>query len=135
MNNGDRTDLSGLTGEQLQAAVRSITADPAFARLLGEIRGDGGKAEAPPIPAVTPEMMAKLPQMMTALAPLVGGANPLSETKGGKADPNEAEKRRKLLQALKPYLSDNRREAVDGIMRMSDLTELLSKMKPPESSS
>ena len=141
MSDTEKTDLggalSGISGEQLQAAVQSIAADPAFGKLLGELQGKSGDAPVQ-IPPVTPEMMAKLPQMMSALAPLVSGGD------GGKKSPavqdaekvslHDAEKRKKLLAALKPYLSGSRRDAVDSIARMTELTDLLSTLKPPGSS-
>ena len=65
-----------LSSEALGHAVSSILADPAFGRLLSELRGEGGEAAAsaePAVPAVTPQMLEKLPQMMAALRPLVEG--------------------------------------------------------------
>lgn len=140
MSDTEKTDLSaalsGISGEQLQAAVQSIAADPAFGKLLGDLQGKNGTP--PQMPAVTPEMMAKLPQMMAALAPLVsvgdGGKTPSPSSGGERASLHDAEKRKKLLAALKPYLSGNRRDAVDSIARMSELTDLLSTMKLPGSS-
>jgi hypothetical protein len=64
-----------MSGEELQGAVESILASPAFSQILGQLQGKSGgeEAPAPAVPAITPEMMQKLPQMMSALAPLVGG--------------------------------------------------------------
>ncbi len=141
MSDTEKTDLSaalnGISGEQLQAAVQSIAADPAFGKLLGELQGKSGAAPVQ-MPAVTPEMMAKLPQMVSVLAPLVSGGEsgksspPAQGTE--KASLHDAEKRKKLLAALKPYLSGNRRDAVDSIARMTELTDLLSTLKLPGSS-
>jgi len=122
-------DLSGMSGEQLQSTVQSIVSDPAFGRLLAQMQGKTdvpAESEPPQIPAITPEMMAKLPQMMSALAPIVGGSQSGGgEQSGGRSAPNDAERRKKLLAALKPYLSDHRREAVDGILKVTEMTELL----------
>ena len=126
MSDTGKTDLNGISGEQLQAAVQSIAADPAFGKLLGELQGKSGDAPVQ-IPAVTPEMMAKLPQMMAALAPSAAQGT-------DRASLHDAEKRKKLLAALKPYLSGSRRDAVDSIARMTELTDLLSTLKPPGSS-
>ena len=111
-------------------------ADPSFAKLLGEIQGGKeGEAEPPKPPALTPEMMAKLPEMMTALAPLVGrgghGGHGASGGHGGEGKtPSEAEKRKKLLAALRPYLNENRRGAVDSILKVTEMTDLLEGLKP-----
>jgi hypothetical protein len=69
-------------------------------------------------------MMQKLPQMMSALAPLVGGKGE-EKSSGGKKEPNEGEKRKRLLSALRPYLSDNRREALDQVLKVTEMTDLL----------
>ena len=126
--------LNGLSGEQLQTAVQSILSDPAFGKLLREVQGGEGE-QTPVIPAVTPEMMAKLPQMMSALAPLVGSAKKADSDKKeeGRTNTADSEKRKKLLMALRPYLSDNRREAVDGILKMTEMTDLLGGLQLPGS--
>jgi Sec-independent protein translocase protein TatA len=126
--------LNGLSGEQLQTAVQSILSDPAFGKLLREVQGGEGE-QTPAIPNVTPEMMAKLPQMMSALAPLVGSAKKADSDKKeeGRTNTADSEKRKKLLMALRPYLSDNRREAVDGILKMTEMTDLLGGLQLPGS--
>lgn len=126
--------LNGLSGEQLQTAVQSILSDPAFGKLLREVQGGEGE-QTPAIPTVTPEMMAKLPQMMSALAPLVGSAKKADSDKKeeGRTNTADSEKRKKLLMALRPYLSDNRREAVDGILKMTEMTDLLGGLQLPGS--
>lgn len=126
--------LGGISEEQLQSAVQSIASSPAFGKLLGEMQGksDGTPMQLPPI---TPEMMAKLPQMMAALAPLTGAGKESPSAQGtDKASLHDAEKRKKLLAALKPYLSGSRRDAVDSIARMTELTDILSALKLPPSS-
>ena len=120
-----------LSSEELGQAVSSILADPAFGRLLSELRGEGGDAaasaapvSAPAVSAVTPQMLEKLPQMMAALRPLVEGA----EKGQGKEADDEAARRRRLLSALRPYLSDKRRGAVDNILRITEMTDLLGNL-------
>lgn len=128
--------LGNLSGEQLQSAVQSILGDPAFGKLLAQVQGKSPE-ETPAVPSITPEMMAKLPQMMSALAPLVqSGAGAEEKPKeGSKGGAGEAEKRRKLLLALRPYLSDGRREAVDGILKVTEMTDLLGDLHLPGSRS
>ena len=122
--------LNGLSGEQLQTAVQSILSDPAFGKLLREVQG--GESEQPPaIPTVTPEMMAKLPQMMSALSPLLSGGKGGGEGRkedGPGGSTGDAEKRKRLLAALKPYLSSSRRDAVDSILKVTEMTDLMGKM-------
>lgn len=138
MSETNDTMLSGLSGDQLQNAVQSILRDPAFGKLLSEVQGKR-EDEPPAVPAITPEMMAKLPQMMTALAPLVGSSAGESHAKkeGGdtKSTANDAERRKKLLMALRPYLSEGRRDALDGIVKVTEMTDLLGGLHLPGSHS
>ena len=119
-------DISNMSGEELQGAVESILASPAFSQILGQLQGKSAEEDQkkPAVPAITPEMMQKLPQMMSALAPLVGGKGE-EKSSGGKKEPNEGEKRKRLLSALRPYLSDNRREALDQVLKVTEMTDLL----------
>jgi hypothetical protein len=124
-----------MSGEELQGAVESILASPAFSQILGQLQGKSAEEEQkkPAVPAITPEMMQKLPQMMSALAPLVGGGGKSEKTDGGGKGGDEGEKRKKLLAALRPYLSDSRRGAVDQILKVTEMTDLLGTlgdMKP-----
>ena len=119
-------DITNMSGEELQGAVQSILSNPAFAQILGQLqgKGDGEVQNAPAVPAITPEMMQKLPQMMSALAPLMGGKGE-GKPSGGKKEINDGEKRKRLLAALRPYLSDNRRGAVDQILKVTEMTDIL----------
>lgn len=120
-------DISNLSGEELQGAVQSILSNPAFSQLLGQLQGKGDSKESktPSVPTITPEMMQKLPQMMSALAPLVGGGGKESSSGGTGKGPSDGEKRKRLLAALRPYLSDSRRGAVDQILKVTEMTDLL----------
>lgn len=120
-------DLSQMSGEELQGAIREVMETPAFAQILGQLQGGSLEKESPKpaVPSITPEMMQKLPQMMSALAPLVGGGGGSGQSGGPEKAGNEGDKRKKLLSALRPYLSDNRRGAVDQILKVTEMTDLL----------
>lgn len=119
-------DISNMSAEELQGAVQSILSNPAFGQILGQLQGKGEEEQNPPaMPAITPEMMQKLPQMMSALAPLMGGAGKEKSSGGSAKDGHEGEKRKRLLAALRPYLSDGRRDAVDQILKVTEMTDLL----------
>lgn len=103
-----------------------------------------------------PEIAAKLPRIMEALAPVMAemqGENaaqaeaakpdsaPVSAAPAGAPDamlakllsgvtkPRESSARRiALLKALEPYLSDNRREAMEYICKVSGLLDILSEV-------
>ena len=47
------------------------------------------------------------------------------KSEGGKKELNDGEKRKRLLSALRPYLSDNRRDALDQVLKVTEMTDLL----------
>ena len=135
-------DISAMSPEELQGAVQSILANPAFAKLAAEVSGGTASAQpqdtqstpasAPAMPQISPEMLAKLPQMMSAMAPLLSGRQGKGDGgKGGKDDGNkdgDAERRKRLLAALKPYLSSQRKDAIDSILKVTEMTDLLGQL-------
>lgn len=82
-----------------------------------------------------PALMEKLPQIMAMLKPMLVASAPSAPTHATVA-PAEAEKRKpsvsderdKLLLALKPFLSHERQEAVDAILRIAKLGILLKQI-------
>lgn len=78
------------------------------------------KGEAEPTSArqevLPPDIMSKLPSILS----LLGGAS---------SSPKKSEdaKREALLKALKPYLNHSRAEAVDKVLELSKLGEILKK--------
>ena len=69
----------------------------------------------------TDAMMQKLPQMMKLLSPMLSGGG--AKGQGSSAVPSD--KRTCLLLAIKPYLSPERCEAIDYIVKFSKLSEIL----------
>lgn len=67
--------------------------------------------------SVESELSEKLPDIVSAVK-LLGAGN------GGKQK-HVDDKRIRLLLALRPYLSDHRRDVVDYIIRMNDLGEMI----------
>ncbi len=133
-------DISSMSSEELQGAVQSILANPAFAKLAAEVSGGTASAQtqdtqsapasAPAMPQISPEMLAKLPQMMSAMAPLLSGMQGKGDggkDGGGKKD-GDAERRKRLLAALKPYLSSQRKDAIDSILKVTEMTDLLGRL-------
>ncbi len=125
MSETGKKDLSSMNPADLQNAVQTILGDPAFGKLLGEITGGGEEKAAPAaVPQISPDMLSKLPQMMSALAPLLSGGEKKSNSTAG----DDGEKRKRLLAALRPYLSGARRDAVDSIMKVTEMTDIMGKM-------
>ena len=93
-----------------------------------------------------PELMAKLPQIMAMLRPMLEqqpaadsttGASPAAAqtAPAGPAVPAIAtpqkkatDRRTALLVALKPFLSDDRKNAVDAMLRISALGDVLRRL-------
>ena len=66
---------------------------------------------------------------MTSLAPLLAGLNGGGfGGGGGGGDRGKDDERACLLRALKPYVSPGRREAIDTMIRLTRLTDLLKHM-------
>lgn len=82
-----------------------------------------------------PAFLAKMPQMLSAIAPMLQNVGtqpasaPTAALPSSPVNTSEQAKRNALLLALKPYLSHERAEAVDHIIRLTGLIELFSLMK------
>ncbi len=68
-----------------------------------------------------PEIMQKLPEVMAALSPMLGG-NSGTEKKSH-------DKKTALLNALRPYLSAGRCEAIDYIARLEKLSDVVKNIR------
>ena len=82
-----------------------------------------------------PEMMAKLPDVMKMLAPMMqqtqsaeGASAPVSATPSHGAGQDRHSCRNDLLLALKPFLSPERCRAIDMLLGLSRLGDVLQKM-------
>ncbi len=88
-----------------------------------------------------PEILAKLPQIISAARPILSSLQsstaqphsqdashpPLSASQNTNSSPHTL-----LLSALKPYLSQSRQDALDGIVRITGLMEVMRMLRPPE---
>ena len=70
-----------------------------------------------------PELMAKLPQLFAAMKPMLS-----AERSQEKKDLSPEEKRTALLLAIKPYLSPERRQAVDTVLMIARLGSILKQL-------
>ena len=106
--------------------------------------------QSPPNPAdglgavlSNPELMAKLPQVMAMLRPMMEQASAAqsAQTDSGAAataatssalsvspQKKPTDNRSALLLALKPFLSEDRRNAVDAMLRLSALGDVLRRL-------
>ena len=77
-----------------------------------------------------PEMMARLPQMIALLKPMIEAGGEKKGVEAVSFKPTAvSQSREHLLLALKPFLSKGRCDAVDAILRISQLGEVLGRLK------
>lgn len=99
----------------------------------------GGLAEGLGAVLSDPELMAKLPQIMAMLRPMMaqgaaqapatsGGANTEIPSTVAPVAARQDDHRSALLLALKPFLSDDRQRAVDAMLRLSKLGDVLRQL-------
>ena len=106
---------------------------------LGEKAPPSPKQETQSMPAPStdllatllsnPAMLEKLPQILSALKPLLAATPPQESAPAAVVLHDPVVDRDNLLCALKPFLSKERKEAVDSILRISKLGEFLKQMK------
>ena len=76
-----------------------------------------------------PALLEQLPQMISVIKPLLASMPPPSPTGAVPASSSPEGCRDNLLHALKPFLSGNRRDAVDTILRISRLGTVFKQLK------
>lgn len=132
--------------DELSSAAMKLMSDDSFGELLSSVRSAisanaenysptdtspvGSEAEsaaqnaasgtASPIsaiPQISPELLSKLPEIMSALSAGTSGGD---ERKGA----SRMADRKRLLTAMKPFLSENRRNAVDSIVNIAGIADL-----------
>ncbi len=145
------------TPQAFPEALSGILSDPDLLRRVGELiksststAGSAGEPTAVPAAASAPspenatvsqnslpdglsrvlsdpQALEKLPAIMAALRPmLTGDAAP--RTPSAHSDSNEGNRDRLLL-ALRPFLSPERRRAIDTILRLSKLGAVFGELK------
>lgn len=122
--------------ESLKAAMQS-TATPTSAEKAPSTESAGTAVLASTTPAMNadglatvlsnPELMAKLPSIMTMLKPMMDGKKEEKQESAHKKSSEDY--RNELLCALKPFLSPERRNAVDAMLRISQLGSVLKHIK------
>ena len=119
----------------LSDAIEKLMANPEIISMVASALGkpaaneDTDKGESEETKAVSiPTPPPDVGNIISALSPLLSGAN---KSAGGKHhEGSDASKNREaLLYALRPYISQGRREAIDYILQLSRITELLKQAK------
>ena len=76
-----------------------------------------------------PALLEQLPQMLSVIKPLLASMPPPKAASSAPAPSSPEGCRDNLLHALKPFLSDHRRDAVDTILRISRLGTVFKQLK------
>ena len=125
-------NISSMLGKSEDGAAERTVAQPINAPPIGH-----GDAMTDGISRVlsNPEMMAKLPDVMRMIAPMMQQTQPArgeSSPSPATSSQSEAKDRRgcrnDLLIALKPFLSSERCRAIDMLLGLSRLVDVLQKM-------
>ena len=107
--------MAALSG--IAASLKTQTSEPSV-----EAEPTAKTASAPqsetPIAPLSPEIMEKLPSVMAALSPMLHGSG----------EKKAYDKKTALLNALRPYLSAGRCEAIDYIARLEKLGDVVKNM-------
>ena len=137
----------------LPGIISEILESPKLAEIMQSIRlpeksEDAKEDDAPVIPSIPPEVLAKLPDVISALTggegdtknitdKLPGVMNTLSaatepkKTKKPSLLSNDA-RRKALLRALRPYMSDRRQNIIDTVIRLESMAEIMSTLMEVE---
>ncbi len=105
MSDGADTLSRLLEDPEIQAAANDSGDDSTALPTAGSLLG-----------ALPPDLMAKLPALMGALGPMLG-------TGGGQKNEKTA-----LLLALKPYMSPQRCDAIDKLIMLSRLGDVMQRL-------
>ena len=118
--------------------ISKLMSDPQILGTLSSLMGKGIDSDKPTeekndaqvasAPPSTDALASRLPQMMEALAPVLSSVG--NEKKGSNGAlnnilPKHDDKRICLLRAIKPYVSRGRGEAIDYMIQISKLSELM----------
>ena len=111
--------------EPEETPPRTAEAEPASAPPAGGEAGGGENGDAPALAGLlsNPELLRMLPVVLSLVTSL-GGGTPQKNALPA-APKSEGEKRAALLRAVKPYLSPERADAVEIVLKVTELIDLL----------
>ena len=128
----DREDIRSESGLQISSMIDKIMANPELISMVASALGGGSKssesgesaepAREEPVRAETLPSMERLPELVAALSPMLSAQGSSPSPRGKLSTPSD--KRACLLTALKPYMSRERCEAIDYMIRLGALSEV-----------
>lgn len=120
----------GALPPELEGALNRILEHPeilsavasAFGKSSQEAPSSSDDSRSPPAQKAATDPSSSL-GTLSSLAPLLSGLG-----KESKGSPDREDSRSCLLIALKPYVNEHRRQAIDTMLRFSQISELLGHM-------
>ena len=142
----ERTKTEAAASKDPPAGIEGLLASPELLRTLGTMIGNfskpkdtsGAPAPTPPpndgLSALlsSPDFMEKLPGIIETLAPVISGLQAPPHAEPPKSVPAPTDRsgcRDQLLLSLKPFLSQKRCDAIDTMLRIAALSQVLGQMK------
>ena len=114
------TALAALKNSSSAASAQSVPTQEPPQQVEPEDKDEESKQVSTPVGQDTSELMRNLAPMLSMLtAPRSSAVS------------KEADSRAALLVALRPYLSESRREAIDYIIKISQVSDLIKKASRP----
>ena len=123
---------------QLGDIIGKLTSDPELMGKIFSVLGkdtpvEQKKEDLNPSPAVTVQapppasndIASKLPEIMATIAPMLSGGTPKALDGALKGFDKKDDRRTCLLRAIKPYVNRGRGEAIDYMIRIAGITEIL----------
>ena len=112
---------------RIMEALAPVMAEMKAEKAAGASAQSAAASAAPAEEAPAAEASAPADGIAAAAAAFAGGAAPAAQpASAGKA--SSASRRMALLRALSPYLSEERQSALDTVMKVSTLLELLGEV-------
>lgn len=129
-----------LSNPELSGRLKSILSSVTEGKLSEEDAEGSREPPSTPKPTGTdglsallsdPTLLAKLPSILSIVKPLLSSISPSTPSPLNETDAKSGSPacRDNLLLALKPFLSPERRQAVDAMLRISKLGEILGQLK------
>lgn len=114
--------------DSAQETGASLPIDPAKIEQLKTLLA-GASEKSPAADGISsvlsnPELLSKLPLVMETLKPMLGQSAPQLPPK----PLSHEEERDRLLSSLRPFLSGERQETLDAILKLSKLGEVLKQL-------
>ena len=132
--NGERTSLEDILNEvERDGTLRESVTDTSDAPSGERAGGETPLGESGTIPDLgallgNPELLRKIPALLRVVKSVSGGGDDRDKHPGGERGGRPASPVG-LLAALRPYLGENRRRAVDTMIRVSKLSDTLRSLK------